>query len=320
MLSPEEDTEPTLPVAESRAVMARHARSFQLAARFLPPQVADEAALVYAFCRLVDDTADEAPSLAQAREGLAALSDEMDGTAPPSAAVHAYQTIAARRGIPPRVAQDLIAGVSSDLGAVRVADDPQLIVYCYQVAGTVGLMMCGVLGVTAQAAWPHALSLGIAMQLTNICRDVLEDAGRDRVYLPLRRLAAAGVSAEQLLDGTADRAQVAAVVRDLLALADDHYAYAEAGMHFIPWRARLAILIASRVYRGIGVRLLRRHGGDPLHGRTTTSALEKLGWVLHGLASFLRPRTLGLVAARQPAPPSLLYVPLLQGSEVGGAS
>lgn len=292
--------------------MAHHARSFQLAARFLPEQAADEAAVVYAFCRLVDDTADEAPDLQTARSGLNDLSADLASPAPEEPAVSAYRTIATRRDIPLQVAEDLVAGVGSDLEAVRISDDDAFILYCYQVAGTVGLMMCGVLGVSARDAWPYAISLGVAMQITNICRDVLEDARRDRVYLPASRLAAAGLSPQDILDETVDRKRLAGVVDGMLDLADEHYQFAEEGMRFIPWRARLAILIASRVYGGIGVRLRRHHGSDPMHGRTITTKLEKAWWVWMGVLAFFKPTVLGWTVGQRSEPDTLRAVPLLQ--------
>jgi len=305
-----EDIE-ALPIEESRAVINKHARSFSLASRFLPEQVADEAAVLYAFCRLVDDTADEAPDLLTARTGLAQLDAELEGEAEQRASIRAFHTIAAQRGIPLLAARDLIDGVESDLVAVRTPDDAAFILYCYQVAGAVGLMMCGVLGVTNRDAWPHAVSLGIGMQITNICRDVLEDAGRDRVYVPQSRLAAAGLSQQDIIDGSVDRAALSGVVGGLLDLADEHYGYAEAGMHHIPWRARLGILIASRVYRAIGVRLRRVHGSDPMHGRTMTTTAAKLWWVIMGIAAFFHPAVLGWVKDRRPRPDTLRHVPIL---------
>jgi len=165
--------------------------------------------------------------------------------------------------------------MQNDLRPVRVPDDAALLDYCYCVAGTVGLMMCGVLGVTAPAASGPAIALGQAMQLTNICRDVAEDAGLGRVYIPAVRLAARGVTPDEVLAGTADRRAVAAVVADLLALADGRYQAAEAGMHHIPARARVAILVAARLYRAIGARIARQ-SYDPWRGRAVVPWTTKL--------------------------------------------
>lgn len=280
-------------VEASRAVLARHARSFRWASVFLPADARDDAAVVYAFCRLADDLVDEATDAATGAADLAALDAELMGTAPPRPLVVALHDVARRRGIDLRSAHELNVGIGSDRGAVRVADDPELLRYCYRVAGTVGLMMCGVIGVTHRDALAHAIDLGIGMQLTNICRDVREDARRDRVYLPASRLRAAGIDPEALRAGAADRVKLAGVVRDLLALAERHYTSADDAMRHIPWRSRLAILVASRVYRAIGRRLLR-HGADAWAGRTIVPWWEKLGWAAAGLAAALHPRIAGL--------------------------
>jgi phytoene synthase len=269
-----------LDVKDARAVLAAHAKSFRFAGLFLPADRLDDAAVVYAFCRAVDDAIDEAPDRAAAQREAAAFADELDGRAVPRPVVAAFVQTARRIELDLGFARGLIEGVAFDANErVRVADDAGLLRYCYLVAGTVGGMMCAVLGVRSPEALPHAIDLGIGMQLTNICRDVLEDAGRDRVYVPASRLRAHGVDEPDALvmtlragrDGTA----VAAVVSDLLALADRFYASADAGMRFIPWRSRLAILIASRVYRAIG-QVLRRRGCDVLRGRVSTSMPQKL--------------------------------------------
>lgn len=274
-------------VAESRATLARHARTFDLAGWFLPPERLDDAAVVYAFCRLVDDAVDEAGAPGDGLAEVAALEAELAGLAPARPLVACYRELLAGWGVPLQVAHELIAGVRADAGPVALPDDAALLRYCYRVAGTVGLMMCGVIGARDPLALPFALDLGIAMQMTNIARDVAEDARRERVYLPQTRLRAAGTDAAALLDGSASRDAVAAVVRGLVAEAERYYASAEAGMRFIPWRSRLAIVVASRVYRAIGLRL-RRRGGDALAGRTVVPALEKAAWTAAAVLGFVR--------------------------------
>lgn len=267
---------------ESRAVLRKHGRSFALAGVFLPADQLDDAAIAYAFCRLVDDVVDEAPDAATARRDVTRVRAELSGQAPARPVVGAYVEMASRRGFSLQVAHDLIEGCVSDLGAVRVADDDELALYCYRVAGTVGLMMSGIMGVRDPASVGPAKALGEAMQLTNICRDVLEDTRRDRCYLPDTRLRAVGASADAVVDGTASHEAVHAVVDALLDHAEAKYREAWRGMHFIPWRPRLAIHIALRVYRQIGVRLRRVHGGDPLHGRTVVPTWERLLMVVRG--------------------------------------
>ncbi|MBM4375850.1 MAG: phytoene/squalene synthase family protein [Deltaproteobacteria bacterium] len=272
-------------VLHGRETLRRHARSFRVASLFLPSDSRDDAALVYAYCRELDDAVDEAPSNDDAAERLAAVE------AGPVA--RAFREVAARRGFDPTVAHHLVDGMRADLGEVRLADDAALLRYSYQVAGSVGLMMCGVLGVSDPRALPHAVDLGVAMQLTNICRDVREDALRGRVYLPAARLAEVGLTAEDVLDGRAEGARVARVVEELLVLADAYYRSADDGMPFIPSRTRLAIVVASRLYRGIGVRLRRSFGSNPMHGRTRATFVDRCKGVL---ASFGRWAMMSLFA------------------------
>ena len=298
----------TLPPAlidDSRAVLARHARSFRWAGALLPRASLDDAAVLYAFCRLVDDLADEAPDADRARADLAEVRAELLDERPARPLIVATRALLDRgpTGIAP--ALHLLDGVVSDLDEVFVADDAELLRYGYRVAGTVGLMMCGVLGVTSSAALPFAVDLGVGMQITNICRDVHEDAVRGRVYLPASRLRAAGVAPERLVvaatggqDLTArEREAVARVVADLLALADRYYESANAGMRWIPWRARLAIHVASRVYRAIGRRLHAR-ACDAWAGRVFVGWIGKLGWSVVGLADFARSGVRGARAHR----------------------
>jgi phytoene synthase len=273
-------------VAESSQTLARHGRSFSWASRFLPRSARADAAITYAFCRLVDDVVDEAATEDKARAGIDRLTEELAGKATPRPLVRAWCEVESRHQIDPCVAADLVAGVRSDLGRVRVRDDEELLLYAYRVAGTVGLMMSRIVGATEPRAKRYAIDLGIAMQLTNICRDVTEDARLGRVYLPASRLRAVGVEPADLVAGRYDRAAVSRVVADLLALADGFYAAADAGMRWIPARPRLAIWIAARVYRAIGRRILRDQA-RALDERVYVSALGKLAWTARAAAAFL---------------------------------
>lgn len=278
---------------ESHTVLTTHARSFRWAAMFLAPQEHDDAAVVYAFCRLVDDTADEADDARHARAELNRIRAELDGSTRARPLVRAFVDVAGRLGMDLRYADELIEGVLSDLGCVSFEDDAELLRYCYRVAGTVGLMMCSVLGVDDPKALPHAIDLGVAMQLTNICRDVLEDAQMGRVYLPEERLAKEGIGLEAVLDETADPDAIGRVVGDLLKLAENYYRSADYGMRFIPARSRLAIVVAGRLYRAIGLKIMRGRVNPITDGRTWVAGPEKLVWSIVSLVVFLGPRIQG---------------------------
>ena len=272
----------------SREVLATHSRTFRLASLWLPAAARREVAVLYALCRLIDDTADETVDCKQAKRSLHHIRREVDGAVQPRPLVAEFTDIAARRGIDLGAVRELIDGVTGDLATVRMESDADLLRYCYRVAGTVGLMMCPLLGVEDRRAIPHAIDLGIAMQLTNICRDVREDAMRNRVYLPESRLNEVGISASHIVDRRVAEKSLARVVEGVLDLADRYYQSADQGMHYIPRRSRLAILVASRTYRAIGVRLRRRRC-RVMAGRAVVPAWEKARWTASAILHWLRP-------------------------------
>lgn len=248
---------PVMPGAAD-AVLASRGRSFHWARRWLGPTHAANATRLYAFCRYLDDLADDAPSAGHGRIALDAVRD----------------AVMARRAIDPVVADglalmqecridlavmlELIRGVRSDLEPVRMADETELLRYCYRVAGTVGLMMCSVLGVNDPTAFRHAIDLGIGMQLTNICRDVSEDAAMGRRYLPASLLG--DIAPEALVAPVARlHPRLRSTLAALLSDAERYYASGEQGLAYLPANARLGVLVAARLYRQIGRALARRH-------------------------------------------------------------
>lgn len=242
--------------ATHERVLARHGRSFHFASRFLSRKHATRAARLYAFCRDVDDLADLGdPETATRRLTRIERDLAYDGRADPLVAD--FLDLAEETGLQVSAARELVAGVRSDIGRVEIADVDELLRYSYRVAGTVGLMMCAVLDAHDPRAQPFAIDLGIAMQLTNMARDVMEDARSGRRYLP-------GVwvdhaPPEEIATGAKRlRAPVCAAVRRLLLLADAYYESGEAGLIHLPRRARLSIRIAARIYRAIGEELERR--------------------------------------------------------------
>ncbi len=275
-------------LAGYHAVFGQRARTFRLAAIALPRATRDAAAVLYAFCRAADDAADDALDSVTAHHEL----DELElglGGAQGATVARGVHELHCQHGLSLEAAHGLLAGVRSDIGPVRIADDAALLDYAYLVAGTVGVMMCPLLGVQSEIAQRHAADLGMAMQITNICRDVGEDARRGRVYLPLARLREREIRAEQVLDGAVDRIALRDVIAGLLARADALYESGEQGLSFLPARARLAVLIASRLYRAIGVEVLRQPG-DLLGRRAVVSPWRKLRLGLVALAAwFLAP-------------------------------
>ncbi len=243
-----------VPSAAAEATLARQGRSFHWARRLLGATHADRATRLYAFCRRLDDLVDEAASPVEARLALAAADRAITDGRSDDLVLRDGLALMRECGIAPGIVRELIAGMASDAETVRVVDEAELVRYCYRAAGTVGLMMCRVLDAPEPAAAAHAVDLGIAMQLTNLCRDVAADARMGRRYLPACLVG--DVEPTELIDPSpALQPTVRAAVARLLALAETYYASGEAGLPFLPVRARAGILVAGRVYRAIGQRL-----------------------------------------------------------------
>lgn len=275
---------PVAPAALARQAIAHHSRSFALASRLLGRRLGDQAAVVYTWCRRVDDAIDGgtprdgAAELARLERELA---DAYSGVAV-DPVTDAFGGIARERSIPHRYPRELLAGMRMDVAGVRYDTVEQLFEYAWRVAGVVGLMMAHVFGVSDDDALVAAAHLGVAMQLTNICRDVAEDWQRGRLYLPDDVLAAHGARdlARELgtpLPASAHR-PIALAVADVLAVADRYYRSGERGISALPWRAALGVRAASRIYAAIGERI-RFAGYDVLAGRATVAGRHRLARV-----------------------------------------
>ena len=269
----------------AKAVLKKHGRSFHFASHLLGKRHGERAARLYALCRAIDDLADEASDPSRADDRLASLSDAiaMGDHADPIAAV--ALTLQEETGFHLGALQALIAGVRTDLKPVALADEAALVDYAYAVAGTVGLMMCAVLDVEDANAYPFAIDLGIAMQLTNIARDVGTDAKLGRRYLPASWVGEIAPEALVATIGALEPYACKAVARTL-QLAECYYQSGEAGLGFLPPRARLAILTAARVYRGIGTRIASQ-GHRPWQRRAIVTGAGKIALGLQAGAAFL---------------------------------
>ena len=255
-------------------VLAAKGKSFYWARHLLGPRHASRATRLYRFCRYVDDLADEDQSVASAKKNIAALRDSILSGSTEDVVVQDGITLINDCQIDKRVVLDLIAGVCSDTELVRMTDEAHLIQYCYQVAGTVGLMMCKVLDVDHPKAEAFAIDLGMAMQLTNVCRDIQADALVDRRYIPSALVD--GLAPSELIEPSdAHKKMVKQAVATLLNLADDYYQSGEQGLSYLPFRARLSILVAARIYREIGQKL-RRQECEYWHQRIVVSKAKKL--------------------------------------------
>lgn len=261
---------------DSMATLAQHGRTFYWASFLLGRKVAREAAELYCCCRQLDDIADEdSASAEERREKLNKIRHALESGEPPShdALIKRCLNIAQRNSECRRALTHLIDGMLQDLGHVSLRTEAELDQYCYRVAGTVGLLMCPILGTHDRNAFAFAVDLGIGMQLTNICRDVLEDARMGRRYLPH------WIKADAIGEGSCDAREVTSqVIIEQLKRADAYYESGFEGLRYLPRASRCAIYLAARWYQAIGHKI-RKSGAKWWKGRVVVGSSQKL-WIL----------------------------------------
>ena len=292
-------------VAHGDASIRTGSKSFAAAARLFDRTTREGAVMLYAWCRHCDDVVD-GQSFGYAASGtsgepadrLAALDRDtraaLAGAPARGPAFAGLQEAASRHAIPDRYPLQHLDGFRMDVAERRYHSLPDLLDYAYHVAGVVGVMMGHVMGVRDPEVLDRASDLGIAFQLTNIARDVVEDAAAGRVYLPADWLAEAGIAPGEVAE-TRHRGALAAVVGRLLDAAEPYYDSARLGVGALPPRSAWAIATALGVYREIGLEV-RRRGERAWDERVSTSKAAKLRHV--GQAG------LGTLVRRAPAGPA----------------
>ncbi len=259
-----------LPAAAARATTREHAKTFALACRLLPRSVRDDVYFLYAAFRSLDDLVDDGDPAAGER--VDAVARWARGGPADSPEARIFAAVGRRHPMPRGALLDFCAGMRDDLGRAPIESEEDLDRYCYRVAGTVGVVMASVLGTRREGADRHAAALGMALQRTNILRDIDEDLAAGRVYLPreaLRRHSPAPGRRENLLG-------------EQIARADALY---EEGIQGIPslTRGRRAVAASAAMYREI-LRQIERDGYGRMPGRAVVGRRRKLALVVrHGL-------------------------------------
>lgn len=282
-------------VEHARLSIKRGSQSFSAAARLFDKETRERAWLLYAWCRRADDIADNqemggelgdqsdlAERLAHIRR-LTALAFAGQPTGDP--AFDALGVVAAEVGLTPQMAEDVIAGFQLDAEDWRPRTEADMLRYCYHVAGAVGVMMAVVMGVDPkdQETLDRANDLGLAFQLSNIARDVVEDDAAGRCYLPVEWLVEQDIEPGQHTKPH-HRKELAEMVARLVALVEKHEAAARVGAAKLPFRSRWAVLSAARIYGAIG-RKVRKRGVEAWASRTYVPRWEKALYGLRALAS-----------------------------------
>ncbi|MEL6258874.1 MAG: phytoene/squalene synthase family protein [Pseudomonadota bacterium] len=285
--------------AALRDIIRVGSRSFHAAGRLLPRRVREAAFALYAFCRDCDDLIDEhgADGASKRINDLHRRLDEAYRGAPRDTVVdRAFAQTVNAYDIPRSLPEALIEGLSWDVDGRRYATLDDLHDYAARVAGTVGAMMTVVMGVRSPQALSRATDLGAAMQLTNIARDVGDDARNGRIYLPLDWLEDAGVAPNAFLANPQPTYEIRSIVARLLDEADRLYDRGLAGVFVLPAMCRPAITSAALVYADIG-RKIRARGCDSVTSRAIVSKSRKLALLTQAAA------TLHIQLERLDAPP-----------------
>lgn len=287
---------------QTKSDIQKGSKSFFLASIFFSDREKAAAWKLYSWCRYCDDVVDD--SAASAAQQIADPStsraitqknvdllkqqtqDCYQSKPSPAHPWPAFCEIIHEYHIPEKYPLDLVRGFQMDAEGAKIPDFETLLDYCYCVAGTVGLMMCHIMGVRSTQALGHAVALGQAMQLTNIARDIQEDFRRNRIYLPTTWLQEEGLNEQNLFEPQ-KRAHLEKVVRRLVDEAQSRYEFGIQGLKFLSLRSAWAVCIALHVYRDIGRQVLDKKSFDQrvvVSGRRKIFLLLKASMTLVPLA------------------------------------
>lgn len=276
MPSPDRRGDARADLASCRAALRHGSRTFLAASFLLPAEIRDAACALYAFCREADDAIDLGHDPDRAHDLLLKRLARIYANDPLSSPVdRAFARVVAHYRIPRTLPEALIDGFAWDAAARQYETESDLLDYASRVAGSVGVMMSLLMGRRAPRVLARAAELGMAMQLTNIARDVGEDARAGRLYLPRQWLREAGIDPDAWLASPAFDAAIGSVVARLLASADGLYGRADRGIAELPAMCRPAIRSARALYAAIGDEV-RRRGLDSLSSRAVVPPSRKL--------------------------------------------
>lgn len=251
-------------------------KSFHAASLLLPRETRRAARALYSFCRSSDDLVDDGNAKGYATAMLAERLDAIYARSPhPAVSDRAFASVVYAHHIPRIIPDALIEGFVWDEQNRTYETLDDLLAYAARVASTVGVMMARIMGCTDAQSLARAADLGLAMQLTNIARDVGEDAARGRVYLPTQWLADEGLAPQDLIANPRPSTQTANVIARLLKEADRFYRLALSGVASLPLGCRPAIRSAALIYREIGREIIKNNY-DSLTRRASTTTRKKL--------------------------------------------
>ena len=251
-------------IVNNKDIIYKNSKTFFWASQFLPKKILNKVINIYSFCRIHDDIVDEGMLINNSKEALE------------------LEEIIKSYGISKELIDELIDGINSDINFRRYKNNSDLLRYCYKVAGVVGLMMAKALEIDNKEAKYFAIDLGVAMQLTNIARDISQDHLKNRIYLPEDT----GVDNDLMNNMTHENmSKIKKSVDNLLIKADIFYNSSINGLRFIPIKSRFSILIALRIYQAIGLKI-KKTGTKFLSENIYTTGPEKLSLIVKSIIEF----------------------------------
>ena len=289
----------------ARMLTAHHSKSFYISARMLPQERRWATYALYGFCRYADNLIDNPRSRTtmELEEEINFISNELKRAYRTGESEHPilkpFIVVAMKYGIPIEYPLELLKGVLMDIKATRYQTFDELYLFCYRVAGVVGLMMTYVLGYKSDKAFDYAEKLGIAMQLTNILRDIKEDKNMGRIYLPLDELSRFGITEDDIINERVTL-NFKRLMQFQVERAHQYYEQADKGIPMLEGKAQFAIYSASKIYQGI-LRKIEARDYNSFMGRVFVPQMKKIGILLQEIIATRTPLLPGRKVEFNPA-------------------
>lgn len=228
-----------------------YGKSFYWAGKFLEKEVFEDCSTLYAFCRVIDNLVDKKSN---SKTNVKKFIKDYQSQNSKIQVNKEFKKIETKYQIPKKYINDLFYGINLDTKTVKIKSTKEIIKYSYCVAGTVGAMMSYIFQTSKPQAIKHAINLGIAMQLTNISRDVLKDAYLNRIYLP-KNMLNEEITAKDIIKKKFNKKHLFLVIKKIIFLSEKYYDNGNIGIKYLPKKVKFPIFLASSLYRGIGKKI-----------------------------------------------------------------
>ncbi len=249
-----------------------YGKSFYWAGKFLEKEVFEDCSTLYAFCRVIDNLVDKKSN---SKTNVKKFIKDYQSQNSKIQVNKEFKKIETKHQIPKKYINDLFYGINLDTKTVKIKSTKEIIKYSYYVAGTVGAMMSYIFQTSKPQAIKHAINLGIAMQLTNISRDVLKDAYLNRIYLPENMLNEE-ITANDIIKKKFNKKHLFLVIKKIIFLSEKYYDNGNIGIKYLPKKVKFTIFLASSLYRGIGKKIISSSYNRYFLDRTYLNFMEKI--------------------------------------------